>query len=66
MSKRHHAKQVAKVQQCLSGECDSLLIIAFESEADYLRRHYPVRLHYKGSITEVPGLNRYLVVQKSE
>jgi len=63
MSKRHHAKQVAKVQQVVSGECDSLLITAYVSEAIYLEGQFPIKMVYRGSIHSVPGLARFRVLK---
>lgn len=61
MSKRHRLKQVAKVQQLLNGERNSLTIIAYPSEVNYLERKFAVKIYCHEPICKVPGLYRFEV-----
>ena len=63
MSKKHHPKQVAKVQKFLNGGRNSTSITAFPKEAEHLEEKFPIKLRITGSIPEVEGLYRFKVTK---
>lgn len=63
MSKRHWSKQETKVEQLLNGKRSSLTLTAYGAEAKWLEKNYPVKMLYRFTFRQIPGLNRYWVVK---